>query len=167
MRFILYLALFPYILALTVFGLNIGADVYSKYKFKKTFIESLNTPTFPNAREILQQFNSYGDNKIVSFTAIENGRPIVIEEMTDIEENVLFEDVAGLAYPKLTSCTIKLRRNLDTKELKDTLLHEYLHCYGYDHVDNPEDLMYYSINPVDKENNIREYAKKLKEEFYE
>ena len=107
-----------------------------------------------------------GDGKIVSFKEIKNGRPLEIIEMVD-KDNIDYPDAIGLAYSRFTGCLIKIKKGLSKHYFRETLIHEYLHCYGYGHSESPEDLMYYAINKLDKEENIRQYAIKVKKKFYE
>jgi hypothetical protein len=142
-------------------------DIYSRFYFKNTYIEVIDTPSYGNqTKEILQEFNALGDNKIISFTKIKNGRPVQIREMTSFDKR-LSPYAIGMARPLFKSCTIVLRSNLDYVDYRETVLHEYLHCMGYAHSLDKKDLMYFQLNPVDKEDNIKQYAKEVLRKFYE
>ena len=86
--------------------------------------------------------------------------------MSDLEE-MGRPDLLGEARPLFKSCTITLRKNQSYLNYRETVLHEYLHCMGYSHVPNKMDLMYFKLNPIDKEHNIRQYAKEVLKKFYE
>lgn len=165
-RIILYIALLPYAVAAVMLFSSFLLNIYVKHTFKKTYVQSINTPTYPKAKDILLEFNSYADGVIVQFENVENGRPIIIQEMSDFDDQI-FPSVAGIAFPKFTGCVIKLNRELSAKEFRETLIHEYLHCYGYDHIEDEKDLMNPSLNYLDKDESIRDYARRLKEDFYE
>ena len=162
----LYIAILPYMFVLAEVLADKALIIYGRLFFGKTYIQSINTPTYSKTEDVLLEFNSMGDNLAVKFGEIENGRPITVEEMTVLDE-LMFGEAIGLAIPKLTRCTIKIRKGLSKLTFRETLIHEYLHCFGYMHVDDSKDLMYYALNPIDKEENIRQYAKRVKREFYE
>lgn len=166
LRVILYTAFFPYLVMIAMALSDTAFNLYGKFFFNKTYIRSINLPSYPEAENILKEFNSMGDNKIVSFEEIPNGRPIDIAEMTQFDF-IVAPNAVGIARPRATNCTIGIKNGLDKPEFREVLLHEYLHCYGYDHSPDSTDLMYYSLNPIDKEENIRQYAKKMKKKFYE
>jgi hypothetical protein len=165
-RMMLYTALMPYFISLTTLLTKSLFNLYGIKNFHKSYIATINTPSYKNTRKVLEEFNALGDNKIVSFSEIPDGRPIEIVEITPIDRQIS-PGAVGTTYAKITRCTIKMAQGLDEIEYRETLLHEYLHCYGYDHVDDYKDLMYYSLFPVDKEENIRHYAKEVKKKFYE
>jgi hypothetical protein len=166
-RIVLLIALFPAMLTLSL-ALRQGIfEIYGRFYFKYTYIEVIDTPSYGNqTKKALEEFNSFGDNKIISFKKIKNGRPVQIYEMADFEEE-LRPEVLGSAWPMFKDCTIRLKKRQDLIDYRETVLHEYLHCMGYDHVPDPLDLMYYQLNPVDKEDNIRQYAKKVLKKYYE
>ena len=143
-----------------------AVNLYEIKNFKYTYIKFIDTPTYPDTKKVLEEFNAMGDNKIVSFSEMVNGRPIEISEMQ--EYDVKFDsDAIGIAYFNLTKCSIKIKKGLPYEDFRETIIHEYLHCYGYHHSTDPGDLMYYAINPIDKEQNIKDYAQKVKKKFYE
>ncbi len=166
-RLVLYVAFFPYMLiAAQYLGPKLIVIFGRLLYFKNTYIESIKTPSYPKTKEILKEFNSMGEDVIVSFDKIANGRPLDIAEMTEIDMS-LFPDAAGVAYPNLRKCSIRVRAGMDEIIYRAVLIHEYLHCYGYQHTSDSEDIMYYLVTYLDKENNIRYYARKMKVDFYE
>lgn len=134
--------------------------------YSKNYINSISLLSYTKAREILQEFNKLGDNKIVNFSPIKNGRHIDIREMTKFDM-ILGNTYLGMAITLYTKCLILIRPGLDDKIFREVLLHEYLHCYGFKHTEQAEDLMYFELNLVDKEENIRQYAIKVKKLYYE
>lgn len=165
-RIILFIAIFPYLITFAQTITNLTLNIYGKYYFHKSYIKSINLPTYNTAKTVLEEFNSMGNNKIVSFREIKDGRPIEIIEMSELDTKLIPEAI-GVARPKLSKCTISIRRGLSVNNFRETLIHEYLHCYGYVHSSDPKDLMYYSLNPIDKEENIRQYARDMEKRFYE
>ena len=146
-------------------GLAIGTilnPILNKYVlFPSTYVKSINTPIHSSfkVRKILEEFNSYGDNRIVNF---ESGiRPIIITESSIADKNG--NRVVGQAINLPTVCYITLNPNMwDDLELKQVVIHEYIHCYGFDHTKDIEDDI---MSPVyissPREENIRHYARKL------
>lgn len=51
-------------------------------------------------------------------------------------------DFVAIAIPTPSSCSIYINKHYETFPLEDIIIHEYLHCLGFEHVDNPTDLMY-------------------------
>ena len=162
----LYIAFLPYMIMAAELLSKKAFQLYGIMYFKNTYIHSINTPSYPKTREILEEFNSMADNAIVSFDKIADGRPLDIAEMTPMDL-IIAPDAVGIAYPRLSKCTIHVKPGLEDIIYREVLLHEYLHCYGYDHSTEPTDLMYFSVTYVDKEENIRQYALKVKAKFYE
>lgn len=164
---VLYLCL---ILQSAALGAALGPqifDVYSQMFFHRTYVANITTPTYGNkVKAALEEFNQMADNDIIEFGTKLNGRPVEIHEMDSFIEGV-FPDMLGYATPDYKSCKIYLRRDLDELQLREVVIHEYLHCMGYMHTHDRKDLMYYSYNPIDKEENIRQYAKEVKRKFYE
>jgi hypothetical protein len=141
--------------------------IYKILFFNKTYIALMNTPTYKNyTKLILEEFNSYGNNKIIHFESINKGRPVTISEMSDEEEQDKTE-VLGYSIPLARSCSITIRKYLRYEVYREVLLHEYLHCMGYEHVKDESDLMYYALNYLDKEYSIRQYANRLLNTYYE
>lgn len=118
------------------------------------------------AEKYLDIFNNYGHYKIVKFkieTNMTKPRPIRIEirELGETSYEQLYADKAlALTYTTDKDCKIIMTTNLDSyKQFESTLIHELLHCYGYDHVNDEEDVMYPNDNPqVDLKENIKGYA---------
>lgn len=125
-----------------------------------TYVKSIDTPTYDNkeVKKILDEFNEMGNNDIVFY---EGGfRAITIGEGTEDDGNV------GEALPLPFNCDIRLSKTMHYKLMRETLLHEYLHCFGYDHVKEPGDLMYPTDMYPATETSIKEYAKRLRRKLY-
>ena len=114
------------------------------------------------AKKHLDNFNELGHNKIVKF---EGGtRPITIEIRTlnqGFYEQIRGPEILAYAEYKKDSCKIVMRDTLYTEiQFRNTLFHELLHCYFYDHSPDQNDLMYYQENLVTEEN-IKKYAEEV------
>jgi len=164
-RAVLYWCIFWIMFPLIV---TVQGYFIEEYIVPEAYISSINTPYYSNAwtKQVLEEFNAMADGKAVLFAPHVIDRPITISESEDLEVIPKFlRDpnynlvTIGLAEREVMSCKITLKTNLDYATFRTTLIHEYLHCMGYDHVEgDPNDLM----APVDgniSEENIRKYAK--------
>jgi hypothetical protein len=92
-------------------------------------------------------------------------RPITITYIDDFIQNEFAVDgvyLNGLAHVKWGSCdiTISRARTPSSDRFIRTLIHEYLHCFGYKHIDNRHDIMYPYQRPTTKES-LKAYSKDL------
>ena len=126
----------------------------------------INTPTYGNntTKKYLDEFNNMSGGGAVTYGTEGGGmfgRKIEISEAPMTKP----EDI-GETWPGFNTCTLHVSKNLDYKTYRTVLYHEYLHCFGYEHVDSPDDLMYYANNDTPEEN-IKHYsedlAKRIKE----
>jgi hypothetical protein len=71
-------------------------------------------------------------------------RPVWIRTSESLPKNIF-----GMAYISLPACYIAISPEAKKykKSLKITILHEWYHCVGYTHTENPLDLMYPSVYP--------------------
>lgn len=121
------------------------------------------------AKKHLDKFNEYGHNHIVKFKAEDvegEPRPITIEIRKlgeDFYEQLNDNKILAYALSQERSCKIVIKDDLVTEDqFRDTLIHEFLHCYEYDHVPLIEsDLMYYEDNRLDKLPSIIRYAEEV------
>lgn len=147
--------------------LSFRTDIKSTYEsiyYHRTYIKYIDTPNYgEDTKIILENFNKLGDNQIVKYNGT---RPITIEEMS-LGDELLYPGTLGFAVIYPTHCEIKLRTGAKLLEYKETVLHEYLHCFGYEHINDENDLMNPYETFIDKEENIRYYARDLKERVYE
>jgi len=135
-----------------------------KYSQPISYIKEIQTTVIPKSQieNSLRLFNAIGYNRIVKSSGY---RPIIIKDIPrDGLMYKLFKGrVAGLAWSGLTACTIYLNPDLmltGPMDVFTTTLHEYLHCLGYSHVDNSNDLMYYSSSDASL-SSIEGYAEVL------
>lgn len=94
-------------------------------------------------KEVLQFLN---DNSGTEVFLTKGMRPVSIKEVTAKEMAKLIEPeidstVVGLAEHALGYCKIYVRENLDEKDFSNVLMHEIVHCFGYDHTEKQHDLM--------------------------
>lgn len=165
-RVVIYITLLPYLVLCAAIIDYVAFNVYAKLYFNQSYIISIDTPSYPQTAVVLQDFSNLSGTKIVSFEDIPNGRPIDIAEMEDGNDEYT-PNMLGVAYSRFDSCSIRLKKDMDPEVFRETLIHEYLHCYGYMHVLDEADLMYPTLNLIDKEENIRQYAIKVRKYFYE
>ena len=128
--------------------------------FPGSHIELIDTPGYSNADTyyILKLFNSYA-NGAVLFEPTTKNRPIYIYEVNEFSSD-FHPYTIGLAYPAINKCYINIKSGLDKYTYYQVLLHEYLHCMGYQHHLNNKDLMYYAVVYASEEN-IKQYAKDI------
>ena len=114
------------------------------------------------------RFALYDFNRRVPTNIVPYGgtRPVNIYPLKGVVK-IIHPSALGVAYPGLNSCDIYMNMEELTnyKIFKNTLVHEYLHCLGYNHVDNPNDLMYY-VDTDHDDSEITKWAKKIEEEIF-
>lgn len=147
---------------LSLFFPIIYNKVNQRSVFLEGYVEKIATPYYTNTETIalLDEFNKYSDGNAVSYKDehVFFTRKIHIYD-TDKMPSPTY---VGVTYPGLFTCDIYLLRGLDYSTYRKVLFHEYLHCFGYNHVDKANDLMYYSVNDTN-EDNIKHYAIELGE----
>jgi hypothetical protein len=138
--------------------------IYGQLFFHNSYINEVFTPyyTSEDTMMLLKEFDSMAGGGIVK---LQGSRPINITEMPMVIQ-LMYPDSLGITFLEFKKCNIFIRPYLDHITFRETLFHEYLHCFAYDHSPNPKDLMYYAEVPVDKEENIKYHAKELKERYY-
>lgn len=165
-RFILYWHIFWIAFPIT---LQVKSIYITDYVFPQSYVSVVNTPEYSSewTYQVLNEFNEMGDGLAVNFSKPGRvDRPITIGEKDDLEiippflrdPNYTMVTI-GLAHVEDYSCKITLKTGLDYATFRTTLMHEYLHCLGYDHVDNDvTDLMTPADGPISEES-IKKYAK--------
>jgi hypothetical protein len=160
LRFVVY----SYVL---LFSVTLGPEAYMaagrNFFFVDSYIAEIDTPHYGNSttKQMLEHFNQHGNGKAVQWAAKDTilSRAIYIRESENIQGK---ESVVGQALPLWTSCDIIIEKGLDLETYYNVLLHEYLHCLGYTHSRDQNDLMYYSVSYCPEENIIK-YAKEIEE----
>lgn len=116
-------------------------------------------------KKYLDIFNSYGHNNIVKYEPQQTSPRTITIAIRKLNET-FYEDLngaglMGYALPGTETCRIIIRDDIKTEQqFKLVLLHEFLHCYFYDHSTDKDDLMYYTENVVSEEN-IKSYAREI------
>jgi len=161
---VLLLIVFLYSFSLATFLIEPSAKVYGYMFFHRSYIQTIDTPSYGKLTElVLKDFDNMADGGIVIYKS--NTRPITIREQSILLQ-LLYPNAIGIANVTPTKCDIYMRPGLDAASYRETLIHEYLHCFGYTHTDDRNDLMYHVEVPVDKEDNIKYYAIDLKRKYY-
>lgn len=128
--------------------------------YMDSYIADIDTPGYKNTKQDLELFNSFGNEQIVQYEPVTKwSRPIYIKETKTLEGK---KEKIGQALVALDYCTITIEEGLNEYEYYLVLIHEYLHCLGYDHVDDPNDIMYYELTDPSIDN-IKKYAKEIEE----
>lgn len=157
-------------------GDRIESHLLHKYIVPDAYIAEIKTKTYSkkDVLQVLHEFNSMAEGRdAVLFQKHVIDRKIIITDAEDLEIIPLFlrepgRTTIGRALETELNCTIILKTGLDYATFRSTLVHEYLHCMGFDHVDADNDLM----SAVDKdgvvipEENIKEYAKKVADKIW-
>lgn len=164
MKTILLLTMFLYSIGLGVALAPFARNIQGQMIYHRTYIKSIESSYNNLPKMFLDEFNDMADGGIVKYE--EDFRPVTIKDQP-IEMQIMYPNAIGLTMSYLNKCDIFIRPGLDIASFRETLFHEYLHCFDYMHTQDPKDLMYYAEVPVDKEENIKYYAKDLKRKYYE
>jgi hypothetical protein len=131
------------------------------FLFPDSHISLIDTPTYEakNIRSILDKFSEVCDIDIVRYKHVSGIKRTI--EIREVDQFMFSPFTLGRAWVDVDKCYIELSKYMDIVQFRSTLLHEYLHCMGYEHtIRRTGDLM----SPVDSEiteENIEEYAKDL------
>ena len=139
---------------------NMGTSLYPK-----TYISTLNVPEYQTEIEdLFENINDFGHTLGFSdFIRYEGIRPIFINS-TNLYPKIT--NIWGLAYPHPLYCNILVHNGLTVEQTKATILHEYFHCWGFDHVEDPCDIMYHESNVCEASIfNILEYFIKIWQQY--
>lgn len=135
-------------LALAIF------ELYSKFYYINTsfinIIAANQDQTF-QVEQVLDDFNLLGYNKVVFKSG---SRPINI-----VVGRIDRDYAIGWARVKPGYCDIKIDDRLSPEDFQQTVVHELLHCYGYEHVKDETSVMNPSVSDKLSRDSIRNYAK--------
>jgi len=115
-------------------------------------------------KESLDYFNRLGNNEVIDYEKKfgDYSRPVTIyvKSFTGFWEVGL----AGYANIDLDHCIVYVDQDEpDVLEFQKTVIHEYLHCVGYDHVNDRKDVMYKAATPgINSDLSIKHYADEIK-----
>jgi uncharacterized protein YjaZ len=129
-----------------------------------SYINKINTTSYSqkDIKKVLDNFNKMGDNVIVTYSGY---RPINISEAKVVEDGDK-RSALGTASSNMYSCNIVIQSSMPPKKMRSVLLHEYLHCMNFRHVESLGDLMSAYLDKFPSEKNIKGYAQKLKRLLY-
>lgn len=145
-----------YFYSLSILTPAINAWIYTpmqKNFLSETYIKTIDLPSKEQIAvfNTLQQFNGITEGKSVKYSG---KRPIIITMVDEFESPTIL----GKAMPTIFSCNIELRKGLPIPLLKKVFIHEYVHCFGIGHTNDPCDLMYPTMNKCTTDDNIKKYA---------
>lgn len=152
------------------YTLSFGFFLFDKYFFdiilatqpKRTYIQNIKgTPD--QIKQVNEALNIFNTLTPINIIPKKGSRPITITVINDyFWNNFSNSKTLGQAFVGFDSCNITLasRRLRNPKDFAETVIHEYLHCFGYKHVDKLDDLMYKNLNAVHP-NSMNEYADDL------
>lgn len=156
-------------------SLALSTVLIKKVFIPEGYIHTVNTPYYTDNRtmEVLKEFNKIGNGKSVMFEQHYINRPITITEKDDLEIIPKFlrdpnekTVTIGLAEVRAFECKITLKTGMDYATFRTTLMHEYLHCMGFEHVENDRDDLMAPIDGNVKEENIKQYADEVSKRIW-
>lgn len=150
--------------------------------YSSTYVAQVMSPKYgeKELKAMLQNFSNMASRPVVRFEGTSVDRPIIIQDHHfSREENLAYlhkgttdsegRRVIGLAFSDAMFCNIFIADDMrDSETIRETLVHEYLHCYGYAHT--PPELRHDIMNAVEDlpvaEDNFVKYAKELEVLIY-
>lgn len=133
---------------------------------KVSYLASIETNELSRLKtfQALNKFNFFVYQDIVPRTGY---RPIHIKEMArgSLLYKLAHKTVVGIAFAMPHACYIYLNPEAEAyeKNYDWLVIHEYLHCLGYEHVDNKHDVLYKSSNRYDATVSTIGYAYSLRD----
>lgn len=148
-----------------------------KYIIPDSYISEITTTSYDKkwVTDVLEEFNGMAaPQEAVLFEKHVIDRKIVVQEVLDLDMIPVFlrdpeaPVTIGYALETELKCTIQLKTGLDYATFRRTLIHEYLHCLGYDHVNDENDLMgaVETVNSKITEENIKSYAQRVAKKIW-
>ena len=128
-------------------------------------VRNLNSYKKEQICSILNNFNSLANYPVFKFSS--SLRKITVEENNKSLDSIHLEDpnleLTGLAEPTAFNCKIYLRSNMDSITLNQVVIHEGMHCFGYEHTDKDiDDLMSPIYNGNISQDNFKNWANKVR-----
>jgi len=144
------------------FGKSQGREKYIGWASSISYIDSINgTPREVELlRKYIKEFNNLSDkHDLIQYNSKETG----IARTITISFSAPSEEYAGRAYSLFSRCYIFINQDFSgvafsDETLKRIVLHEIMHCYGYDHTPHPDSFMYFVDNNYDVEKSYTLYA---------
>lgn len=158
-------------------GGAIKSHLLQKYIIPDSYISEIKTTSYDPTwvTDVLKEFNAMAAPKeAVLFEKHVIDRKIVVQEVLDLDMIPFFlrdpdaPVTIGYAVETEMKCTIQLKTGLDYATFRRTLIHEYLHCMGFDHVNDNNDLMgaVETESSQITEENIKGYAEKVAKKIW-
>jgi hypothetical protein len=136
--------------------------------FTDGYIYKIDTPNYGNdvTIEFLREFNNMSaTGRAVSFRPTSTHSIVLPQKAITIKEvsKIVGQDnVAGLALSLWNTCDISIRSGEDYETYRQILIHEYLHCLGFNHVNNVRDVMNPEVG-FPTEESFQAYAKEIED----
>lgn len=148
------------------FLFNHGFKAAKSRYYACSYIKEIRLPTLDGnaVAAYLEGFNAMAGGRIVHTNGC---RAITIKEGRLMSFNPGFNTL-GVTVSLPKDCQIVLDPTYinSYRELRASVLHEYLHCFDYEHVRAKNDLMSESDNAMVSEENIEFYAKDLEKKIW-
>ena len=140
--------LFVYFAVTTIFD-HYRMHVVKRYLAPYSYLADIDTPNLGDGR-VRSGLIIFDRMSIAPIVQQQGRRPIYIHE-SDMEFFSWLSGAKplGVAVNWPHRCDIYLNSDMKhdpTYYISFVVIHEYLHCLGYEHVDNPNDLMYYRLD---------------------
>lgn len=145
------------------YGIKVGYQrLIANPSFRHSYVAPMQTKDFDRniIKSYLDEYNGMGNNRIVKYQV--DKRPITIID------GYLPKPTIGRAWISNTFCEITLSSTLSLMEARLVLMHEYTHCFGFDHVKAKKDLMnaYLDPNNPPTTENLTFWAQKIYKFLY-
>ncbi len=124
-----------------------------------SYISHVYTPSNSKASAYLEELNNRGYGEVVKDSG---SRPIFVVEdnLNKIEREGY---ILGVTWALPAFCLIVMDNNLPPETYRQTIWHEYLHCFYYGHSNKKHDIMAAYLDPQLNEDTVDNYLKELKE----
>lgn len=143
--------------------------VHGPAVLKWGYIASITGPEslVKEVKNSLDYLNKLGNNEVVVYEP-SAGIKIPIEIQVKKFDMPWEKGNAGLTWMMPTKCLITIDEDeQDNSEFIETVIHEYLHCLGYEHVKDSNDVMYESTTPYFTFDSIKRYAQEIRKRKHE
>lgn len=156
LRFIFLILLTLYVCG-SIFG-DVAGDKKQAINAKMLYIHSILMPITQKSwtEEAIAELNSFTRSDVIKKEGL---KPIVV-----ITSDQLYDSgLAGLAIEMAGVCLAIVSDSLlESKEIfQEVAIHEILHCYGYGHSTDPDDVMYFEVSATQKTKSYKNYARDL------
>ena len=132
---------------------------------KISYISSIDMPPTQKqwSEQLIADINSKRNNPVLKSSGI---RPIWIKPYDFKAEGEKEKLGVAIFYPYACKILIGTHLYEDKQLFEDTLVHEILHCYGYDHTPNAFDIMHYYLSEYTISDTQRFYWSEMYKNIY-